>query len=124
MNMKQETKDKLKVAVAICGFIAVIGLLMAWNDGYLEGTVLADVLSVLFPALLISYTILIATTYWLDKAGTELSGKATAILFVASVISVILIELFVPSSIQLVLLLILGAIVVLSLIVVWLSNLK
>lgn len=84
-------KDILYCILFVIGIISIIGLLIAWNDGYLEGTILENILGMLFPALLVSYGLLVSISFWLKKIGVEISGKSLIIIWLILVIVVIVI---------------------------------
>ncbi len=60
-------KDALYIVLFVVAFISIIGLLMVWSDGYLDGTIIAGILSVLAPVLLCLYLIAVVVTWIKDK---------------------------------------------------------
>ena len=60
-------KDTIYVILFFVAFISIIGLLMAWSDGYLDGTIIASILSVLAPVLLCLYLIAVVVTWIKNK---------------------------------------------------------
>ena len=65
-----------------------MGLLMAWSDGYLDGTIAEAVLRILFPALVGGCGLLLAISFWVDKLGNGLSGKGMVITYLTLVTAI------------------------------------
>ena len=63
----EKFKNALTVIIMVACFIGVIGLLMAYSDGLLDGTAIAKIISIAFPSLLGAYVIALVVTYWVNS---------------------------------------------------------
>lgn len=90
IDMKK--KDVLYVVLGVAVFVGVIGLLMAYSDGYLEGTLVAKIIGVVFPAALAAYGVAIMASYWGNKfnIGSGMSFLKWLIAFLLICIFIIL----------------------------------
>lgn len=82
-------KDILYIVLFVAIFVSIIGLLMAWNDGYLEGTLIESILNVTFLPLVLSFGILIVITAILNKLGVDFGMKFISITFIISFVALI-----------------------------------
>ena len=97
---------KKKDIAIIIGFVAAVvvffGILIAWNDGYLEGTLLAKILGILFPAFVVGGVLMQTTSYWIKKIYGSISGKTMVLIFLLfALITCLLLILPVPHNLLL-----------------------
>lgn len=116
-------KDKIILWVGIAIIIGVIGLLMAWTDGYFDGTFLGDALSVLMPAALSGFMAMLVVSYWANKIGSGVSGKLILWSFLVTT-AVVCVLLLVPAFEPVLepLLYVGVGIVVITLILLWITG--
>ena len=117
--------EKLKNSlILICGiacFVGVIGLLMAYSDGRLDGTIVSKIISIVFPSLLGAYAIMLVISFWVI---TVFKGHAPlGIIFLVSFVLLAVCIIFLSKEILHVIAIVIFALVVVSLIVFWVRNL-
>lgn len=117
--------EKIKNALILIGgivcFIGVIGLLMAYNDGLLEGTVFAKIISIAFPSFLGAFGIMLVTGFWVITVFKKYAPLGIIFLgaFVLLAICIILLNKEILYAIAMVIF----ALVVISIIVFWVKKL-
>ena len=116
----EKLKNALIIIAFVGGFIAIIGLLMAYSDGYLDGTVMADILAVVGPSFLSAFLLTINISYWFGDVFKKYIP--VLVIFLISLVAAILVVLFIPTEIKNILFYIILGMTVLSLIVLWFRN--
>jgi hypothetical protein len=116
----EKIKDIIIIIIFIIGFIGVIGLLMAWNDGLLDGTLIAKILSLVFPSLLGMHIILLIYSYWSEKILGEV--RFIKIIGIISFLSLVLCIMFLDIDTLFIIAMIIFVLVVISLIVFWIEQ--
>ena len=86
----EKIKNILIFIVCVAVILGVIGLLMAWSDGYLEGTALESVLRVLFPAFIVAWVLYLIFSYWLDRINRGVSVIGFLLFLILAVVFILL----------------------------------
>ena len=118
----KKVKDALIIIAGIGIFVGTIGLLMAYSDGLLDGTVVADIISVAFPSFLGAFIITILISYWQSKLGGV--THSLGIIFVISFLVLVICVLLLSKNALHIIALVIVVLTVISLIALWLENLK
>lgn len=110
-------KNALTVIIMVACFVGVIGLLMAYSDGLLDGTVIAKIISIALPSLIGAYLITLVGTYWVNRI---FKGHAPAgiIFLIALILSAICIT-FLSKAVLYVIALTILALTMITLIIFW-----
>ena len=106
-------KDILYLVLFGIIFVGIIGLLMAWNDGYLDNSIMDRILSIIFPAALASIAILLIIVNWFD-------GKIQSIMvpwLISFLLCVIYMLLPRPSHLDVIVTIILSSLLLITVIV-------
>ena len=116
----EKIKNVLIVIIGIVCFAGIIGLLMAFDDGLLDGTVIAKIISVVFPALIGAYITALIVAYWWNAIirKTAHVGKVFLTAFIGLAISII----FFSKDILFIIAMVIVALTVITLIFFWLKN--
>lgn len=116
-------KDTLYVILFVVVVVSVIGLLMAYSDGHLDGTILADAISVLLPALVSAFIGMVVAGYWWKKLNPSgPSGKGLLLSALLVFVTVLLLLLFGPETLLTPALYIGVGIVTITLIAFWITG--
>ena len=66
-SFMQKLKDTLIGILMVGLFIGIIALLMAYNDGLLDGTIISKIISILLPSFIGTYLITTIVCYWQER---------------------------------------------------------
>lgn len=110
-------KNSLTVIIMVACFVGVIGLLMAYSDGLLDGTAIAKIISIALPSLIGAYLITLIVTYWVDRIfkGRTSAGIVFLIALILLVICITLLSKAVLTAIALIIM----ALTMITLIIFW-----
>lgn len=117
-------KDLFYIVIFICGFIGIIGLLMAWSDGYLDGTFIADALKVIFPTAIITYLLMTVISFWYNKFSKKPLERLGILFLICAAISFLLVMLPISMNIKIKMILLGIAITIVTLIVFLIDKAK
>ena len=109
-------KDKIYIVLGVSLVVAVFGLLMAWNDGYLDGTIADSILKIVFPAALAAFGLVVVGACWFKGLPV---GWAMLVAFL-SICVFLLLPL--PDTVYMVAMLIEVGIIMVSLIIFVIQN--
>lgn len=110
-------KNTLTVIIMVACFVGVIGLLMAYSDGLLDGTVIAKIISIIFPSLLGAYLITLVVTYWVNRI---FKGYISAgIVFLIALILLVICITLLSKAVLTVIALIILVLTTITLIIFW-----
>ena len=113
----EKFKNALTVIIMVACFVGVIGLLMAYSDGLLDGTIIAKIISIALPSLIGAYLITLVGTYWVNRIFKR--RTSAGVLFLIALIVLVICITLLSKAVLTVIALIILVLTTITLIIFW-----